>query len=233
MNKINDYEKALEMIKSDISNLNLIDESLQDKNMAHVIIDKDPMALKSVRKDLIDKDIAMKVVAFDGWLMKYVPDDILDQEIVDTSFIKYPNIHAIQSRFQSPELCMKAIEFTPYSVSGIAREKLTVDIIISAVASNGLVLKEIPADMQNYDICRSAILSYPMALQYVNRSALSASEYMQLCMEALNKDTTSYKFIPDELKNDEMKSILEEDGIYELMVQMNRIEKMKVARSDF
>jgi hypothetical protein len=109
-------------------------------------------------------------------------------------------------QFMTPEICLAAVYCNPCSLEQVPSCHKTEDLCRIAVNVNGIALRFVPRDMIDESLCFLAIRTERYLTDYAEVLSFVPNEFMSrmLCLEAVERNGTALKYVPDDLKHFEI-----------------------------
>jgi len=217
---------CLAAVKNDGCALQHVPKTLrEDKDICLAAVKKDGCALQHVPKTLReDKDICLEAVKNDGCALQFVPYElhitelcfeavkqkyealnfVLNNELRD--FLK--NVKPFDPNKTLKEYCLEAVKLNGLALQHVPETiREDRDICLAAVKNNleankidedVFALQYVPETIREYrDICLAAVNLNGLALQHVKKKD------KDICLEACKRNKKAFKYILNELKNNE------------------------------
>jgi tetratricopeptide (TPR) repeat protein len=183
-----------------------IPEKYKTKELCDIALKYNPKSFEYVPDVYKTRKMCLDVLSKSGSMIHFVPQSLLkytinNVEVQDTELIStaikndpYILIDLMANYNITHELYIDALKNEPSLLKYIPKEIKDVELCNVSVDGNGSMLEYVPKEIQTYDMCIKAVIDNPLMLEYCNNKTL------ELCIIAASVNSKSLIFVPEEFK---------------------------------
>lgn len=187
----------------------VLPERFRNKHFAMIAFEKSPEAIQDIPEEFVDVQMAREAVEYYGQLLRNIPKQFQTKEIC---------ICAMQNDYQAKLKDVPAsildkdiimAFFTNLSRKGspqwlvlktLPKELIDADVCLAAVRYDESNLKYVPEQYKSYEMCLIAVEKSPFELQWVPKEMMTE----ELLLSSLKETDKAFSYIPKELLNDKI-----------------------------